>query len=82
MRRNMKLIHSILDSVEKAESTGDIHIPEIEPYSRCEVEYNVQLCVDAGFLSVVGSLDDNKPLTIRRMTWNGHEELDRSRNSS
>ena len=79
MRREMKLIHMILAFVEKARSTGDIPIPEFDNYSRCEIEYHIQLSEEARFLDVVLSSHDKKPVVIRRMTWLGHEELERSR---
>ncbi len=80
MKRHMKLIFKILEYVERSNGNGDsIPSPEFDDYSRREVEYHVQLCSEAGYLTVKKSYGPQAELLIFRMTWAGHEELGRMR---
>ncbi len=78
----MKLIRLILAYVEKAKSTGDIPIPEFADYTKCAIGHHVKLCEEAGFLDIVLSAHDKAPVLITRMTWQGHDVLDRLRDST
>ena len=79
MKREMKLIRKILEFVEKASRCGDISIPEFQDYRKCEVKYHIRLCDEANYLVIVPDEYGNL-IGIDRMTWQGHEELDRLRN--
>ena len=79
MRRYMKLIALILAHVEKAERCNDIPIPELSGYLQHVILYHVKLCEEAGYLDIVVDARDKMPVSIRRMTWAGHEALDQLR---
>ena len=79
MKREMKLIAMILAHVEKSRHAGDIQLPEFSDYRKCEVEYHVKLCEEAGYLHIKLSAHDKKPESIIQMTWQGHEALDELR---
>lgn len=80
MKRHMKLIFLILDYVERTKNNG-VHIPapEFDDYTRTEVAYHVRLCHEAGYLIVPTKVTEPDEPAIKRMTWKGHEELDRMR---
>lgn len=77
MKRRMKLIGLILKHVEQAPHTGEIQIPEFQDYTRNEVEYHVTLCSEAGYLDIVVDPRDKTPVMIHRLTWEGHEALEK-----
>jgi len=83
MRRQSKLIHKILEYVE-TEQQGNYSVlpPEFDDYSPVTVHYHIGLCNEAGFIVVdrPGLYDGMRLFPgIQRMTWRGHEELDRLR---
>ena len=79
MKRYMKLIRKILEYVETAKTTDDnVPLPEFDDYRQCQVEYHVKLCEEAGYLVIVAG-QKRRPAAISRITWHGHEELDRLR---
>ena len=82
MKREMKLIGMILAYVEKSKNIVDIPLPEFDDYRKCEVEYHVKLCEEAGYLHIRISSHDKKPESIIQMTWQGHEALDDIRKSN
>ena len=80
MKRHRKLIFEILKYVESAKANGEkIPLPEFDDYNRHEVEYHVKLCEEAGYVDLVVSAQDHSPEAIVRLTWNGHNALDRLR---
>ena len=79
MRRDMKLIALILAHVERAVKCGDIPIPDVPGYTRPVILYHVKLCEEAGYLDIVVDASGKTPVSIHRMTWDGHEALDRLR---
>ncbi len=80
MKREMRLIYLILDYVEGALTIGDIPLPEFRDYQRNEIiEYHVRLCSEAGYLNIVSDPATKLPTRIELMTWNGHEALDKLR---
>ena len=79
MRRYMKLIALILAHVERATKCGDISIPDLSGYSRHDILYHINLCEEAGYLDIVVDVARKTPTAITRMTWSGHEALDRLR---
>ena len=80
MKRHMKLIFQILAYVESRKTNGnDLPLPELEDYSRSLIEHHIMLCDEAGYIDVVMVEKGQPPIAIRRLTWAGHNELDRMR---
>ncbi len=84
MKRNTKLIYQLLEYVEREHNNGPVMVPDVEAYSDVVVHYHVGLCVEAGYLAAAEPRELNGCRTfdrIHRLTWNGHEEIERVRNS-
>ena len=82
MRRKMKLVRKILEYVEMQTSEDAIPVPEVRDYSEAEVHYHVGLCEEAGYLVLYqpdSNLQGRRFPGIARMTWDGHEALERMR---
>ena len=82
MQRKMKLIKKILQHVEMEHDDSEIGIPEFDSYEEAEVHYHIGLCVEAGYLvsnNPAVKKGQRKFSTIQRLTWAGHEALDRLR---
>ena len=77
MPRDMNLICMILSYVSDTKVPGHIQLPTFKGYSECEILEHVKLCEEAGYMDIVVDPMTNKPTAIVRMTWNGHEALDR-----
>lgn len=85
MKRDWELIRNILFKVEEMESTNAVLEDNVfEGVSPELVSYHIQLLIEAGLL--VGQCHQGLggPLQcyIHRLTWNGHEFLDASRDNS
>ncbi|MDE0170740.1 MAG: DUF2513 domain-containing protein [bacterium] len=81
MKRDFKLIYRILCHVER-HTNGPIQVPDIEGYAPEVVHYHVGLCDEAGYLVAgsVGIYEGKRMFNgIERITWDGHEALDRLR---
>lgn len=81
MRRDWKLIYRLLTHVER-HTNGPIAVPTIKGYDPAVVHYHVGLCVEAGYLVAdkPGLYDGVRLFSgIERLTWHGHEALDRLR---
>ena len=52
--------------------------PEINGYSPAQVTHHIALCAEAGYLKV--REEHGKPFVIHRLTWSGHDFLDKNRN--
>ena len=50
MQRKMKLVHKLLEHLERRHDDDPIPLPEIDGYSEEQVHYHVGLCVEAGYL--------------------------------
>ena len=73
MKRDMDLIRKILIKIEKEyDGSRPIQVDRIEEYDRSDVEYNLGLLVDAGYVKPLKGL----AYLVRGITWNGHEFLD------
>ena len=80
MKRQTKLILDILQYVEEHHVDDSISVPEFDDWSKTEVNYHVDLCVQAGYLDTPDPIyRSGIPVyqRISRLTWAGHEELDR-----
>ena len=78
MKRKMKLIYKIL---KWAECNADGHpqpSPEMDGYRDPEINYHVGLCLQAGYLEAEYRPVD-QTYRIIKLTWEGHNELDRHR---
>ena len=82
MERDLNLIRMILAEVAKSRTYGDIPIPQFDGYAAPDVKYHVKLCEEADYLDIRVSAHDEMPESIIRMTWAGHEALDRLRNNN
>lgn len=71
MKRDIRLIHKILQLVEQ-HGTGLPYKPQVEGRSAEEVDYHVSLCVEANFLHP--ARHDN---AVTNLTWAGHNALDK-----
>ena len=78
MRRNLKLILRILESVEALPPDPERGLSpfSIKDFPEEEVTYHVRLCKQAELIMM-----GNQPF-IRELTWAGHEMLDRLRENS
>ena len=84
MRRHMKLVRLLLEHAEAQCNGHWYNPPELKDYGASEVEYHVRLCQEAGYIvaQVVASpVVNGEPdrYQMGRLTWAGHEELDRLR---
>ena len=82
MQRKTKLIRKILEHVEREQTNGPVGPPEFDDYPAIEVHYHVGLCVEAGYIvaDAPGLYDGQRVFSaIHRLTWEGHEALDRLR---
>ena len=70
MIRDMDLVQELL---ERLETNGgrEATPPQIDGYTPAQVEYHLTLCREAGFIHYTP--------TQMRLTWAGHDELDRLR---
>ena len=80
MRRNTELIFKLLTYVEK-HTNGPVTVPSFDDYGTQQVHNHVRLAVEAGYIEA----DDPAMYefwvypAIQRLTWSGHEVLDRMR---
>ena len=83
MKRDMDLARSILQEIEKASYDGswvDVHIPD---HSDQEIVYHVMLLNEAGLIEAIDlSSADGPEWKPRRLTWEGHEFLEASRDEN
>ncbi len=71
----MDLVLKLLEHLECHGTGREMAPPEIEGYTPGQVEYHVYLCRDAGFVQC----NPVAPRNMVRLTWAGHEELERLR---
>lgn len=85
MKRDWELIRSILFKVEEMESTNTVLDDGwFEGYPPEVVSYHMQILIEAGLVVGECSQGIGGPLRcyVLRLTWNGHEFLDASRDNS
>lgn len=75
MKRDLELIHEILRHVEEHEQGKPIRVT-IAGRQQIEVERHIALCAEAGFIE---RIKNSGPSAVRRLTWHGHEALDKLR---
>lgn len=81
MKRDMDLIRLILIEVEKMVNWSDWEHTNIEDYTHEEISYHVMLLKEAGLIEAKGFCDGGEWIP-GRLTWDGHEFLDSTRNET
>ena len=72
MKRYMDLIRKILEHMECHVQPGHLMPePEIAGYTPGQVQYHIELCIQAGYARVTVPGSD-----LIELTWQGHEALD------
>ncbi len=79
MKRYMQLILEILKYTERYGNGKELSLPEVEGYTPDQVNYHVKLCEEAGYLDDIFVISPGR-YEIGRLTWQGHEFLDKSQN--
>ncbi len=78
--RKFKLIRMILEHAERAGPAG-ANPPEFDCYDETTVQEHIRLCEEAGYIEIqtLPYRGAKVCVYIDRLTWEGHEELDRLR---
>ena len=82
MKRNLSLVRSIMLRIEERPAGADLDIDALADlhHDRDELVEHVTLMEEAGLLSVIDTSDmQSRDYIIQRMTWDGHEFLDATR---
>ena len=79
MRRYMELIRDILEYAEQKGNGKQLIAPEINGYTPDQVNEHIKLCCEAGYLEIVLANQATRHYHIGRLTWQGHEFLDKHR---
>lgn len=84
MKRNWDLIREILKRVEDAEVGKQVTINsmKLEDYSIDVVQYHIELLCDKGLVKGIRGMDPRRVAAITRLTFDGHEFLDRINNDT
>ena len=75
MVRCMQLIFKILNHIEQQRTETSTPIPEFKGFTMGVIKYHVELCLEANYIRTEGNLRNHN----YRLTWEGHEALDRFR---
>ena len=78
MRRNLDLIQKILCWIEEQSGSWCEPPTSLEGFDHERVIYHVHLCNEAGFIRLNDA--STRPRRVW-LTWAGHEELERARQS-
>lgn len=84
MKRDMELVRKILFELADSEFYSDIGVPLIQGYDNDEIRHHVLIMRDAGLLfcaegiKVDGLFGPHEDLQLR-LTWEGHEFLEKIR---
>ena len=86
MQRKLDLLKKLLEEIEivSGPSTSISSSKfEIEGYSYEQIDYHIELCLDAGLIEAE-KLATKGGVTyyVKRLTWRGHEFLDNIRNDT
>lgn len=81
MQRDMDIIRSILFEVEKIENSDNWQPENLEQYTQEEINYHLMLLKEAELIKAT-SLNDGNIWVPERLTWDGHDFLDASRNET
>jgi len=78
----MDLIRQILLDLEKSGTSTNWLDIDIEAYSPEQMDYHLDLLVEAGLITVASSERGHSRQLPVRITWDGHEFLDAARDES
>lgn len=81
MKRDMDLAREILRWIEQQE-IPKLPILKIDGYSDEVISYHVMLLHEAGLIEAMNASARVQEWRPKRLTWNGHEFLDASRNDT
>ena len=78
MKRDMELIKQILKYVEQNDKNDGrlLPAPEFPDYGENEVSYHIDLCEQAGYITVQRTSGGS---FLRSLSWQGHNALDELR---
>lgn len=80
MKRDMELFRSLLLKIEDEGNPTLREMPEIEGRERDEVGEHIRMGVEAGIIDAIDARSFDGPNYFElRLTWNGHEFLDATR---
>jgi hypothetical protein len=82
MKRDIDLIRQILLVLEEKGAYTNWMDIDIEAYSPEQMDYHLDLLVEAGLISVASSERGRSRQLPVRITWDGHEFLDAARDES
>lgn len=85
MKRDMDLIRAILQRIESGEGVTPEQPIEIDGHTELEISYHVALLKDADFIEATIQGDNFEAVAfvhVDRLTWQGHEFLDLSRDDT
>jgi hypothetical protein len=82
MERDIDLIRQILLDLEQEGAYTNWMDIDIEAYSPEQMDYHLELLVEAGLLNVRTAQRDHSRWLPVRLTWDGHEFLDAARDES
>lgn len=82
MKRDLSLIRQILLDLEDGGAYTNWLDIDIEAYSPEQMDYHLDLLVEAGLISVASSERGRSRQLPVRITWDGHEFLDAARDES
>jgi len=84
VKRDLNLVRKLLLYFEQYERVHVIPRPEVEGYTAEQIEYHLEIMQEAGLLAG-GDLPQPRHATRyvpQRLTWQGHEFLDQSRDET
>ena len=83
MRRDMDLVRQLLLRIEAVDLNGAADL-DIDGYNEQAIDYNLDLLIQAGLVNGSGqwSLGGTYHVSIRGLTWSGHDFLDAVRADS
>ena len=77
MKRDMNLIRELLLHIENSNDGRSCLVFPPKDYSAEETDYHLLLLRDAGFIEAnVAESFDGTSISVKRMTWEGHDFLD------
>ena len=83
-KRDDNLIFKVLELAESLDSYTKLGTDAIAGYSESEFIEHTRLCIEAGFLNghAKKRTDGSYSVSMTRLTWLGHDELNMRRNST
>ena len=79
MKRDPDLIRDLMLALEAAEGAELLKLPKLDPYERHQVDHHFRLLLKGGFAAVGYSAPGGGRWVAVRLTWAGHDYLDKIR---